>query len=123
MTRAWSQLDDDDDYENEGHAYGQEDRGGMFVSNTETTYELEGLTLSLSLALALTLTNLKACPRKQGAMTQVPLPTIPYNKCICHPRLERILPESSGSSRRKKRSRSGTGPAHGVYFYILSVIT
>ena len=39
-------MEGDEDYENEGHVYGQDDQGGMFVSNTETTYELEGMSES-----------------------------------------------------------------------------
>jgi len=45
QVRSWRQLEDEDDYENEGHTYGQDDQGGMFVSNTETTYELEGMSI------------------------------------------------------------------------------
>ena len=41
--RAWAALEEEDDYENEGHVYGSDDQGNMFVSATETTYELEGM--------------------------------------------------------------------------------
>ena len=40
QVRGWTQQEDED-YDNEGHTYGADDQGGMFVSKTETTYELE----------------------------------------------------------------------------------
>jgi len=41
--RGWTQHNDDDDYDNEGHTYDADDQGGMHVSKTETTYELDGV--------------------------------------------------------------------------------
>lgn len=40
--RAWKRHNNEDDYDFEGHTYGDGDQGGMVVSKTETTYELEG---------------------------------------------------------------------------------
>jgi len=40
--RGWARQEDSYD-ENEGHVYRDEDQGGMVVSKTETTYELESV--------------------------------------------------------------------------------